>query len=38
MGILLKQRGGEIKVIEEVVKAAAMNWQSGQEVMEFLLK
>ncbi|KAF2727279.1 hypothetical protein EJ04DRAFT_517345, partial [Polyplosphaeria fusca] len=32
----LQQRGDEVKVTEEVVKAAARNWGSGKEVMELL--
>jgi len=34
----LKQRGGEVKVTEEVVKAAAENTESGQEVIALLLE
>jgi hypothetical protein len=34
----LKKRGGEVKVTEEVVKAAAWNWKSGGGVMALLLE
>ena len=33
----LKQRGGEVEITEEVVKAAARNTQNGKEVMALLL-
>jgi hypothetical protein len=36
MELLLRQRGGEVKITEEVVKAAAGNWKSGKEVMALL--
>jgi len=38
MALLLKQRGGEVKVTKGVVKAAAENMESGKEVMAHLLK
>ena len=34
----LKQRGDDINIIEEVVKAAVGNIESGKEVIVFLLK
>ena len=37
MALLLEQRGDEVRVTEEVVKAAAGNWWGG-EVMALLLK
>lgn len=37
MSLLLEQRGDEIKIAEEVVKAAAGNERSGKEVMSLLL-
>ncbi|KAF2464838.1 HET-domain-containing protein [Lindgomyces ingoldianus] len=36
--ILLRKRGSEIRVTEEVVKAAAGNTQSGKEIMDLLLQ
>ncbi|KAF1835672.1 hypothetical protein BDW02DRAFT_597040 [Decorospora gaudefroyi] len=38
MALLLKQRGDEVKITEEVVQAAAGNWDSGKEVMTLLLE
>ena len=38
MALLLEQRGDEVKITEEVVKAAAGNRTSGNRVMELLLK
>ncbi|KAK3346892.1 heterokaryon incompatibility protein-domain-containing protein [Lasiosphaeria hispida] len=37
MTLLLDQRGTEVKITEEVVKAAARNGSSGKEVMTLLL-
>ncbi|KAF6815372.1 ankyrin repeat and sam domain containing protein 6 [Colletotrichum musicola] len=37
MKLLLDRRGEEVKVIEEVVKAAAGNASSGEKVMALLL-
>jgi formylmethanofuran dehydrogenase subunit D len=37
MALLLEQRGDEVKITEEVVKAAAGNWRSGKEVIALLL-
>jgi formylmethanofuran dehydrogenase subunit D len=37
MTLLLNQRGSEVKITEEVVKAAAGNWNKGKEVMALLL-
>ncbi|PVI03263.1 hypothetical protein DM02DRAFT_669919 [Periconia macrospinosa] len=36
MALLLEQRGDEVKITEEVVRAAAGNWKSGKEVMALL--
>ncbi|KAK0734417.1 ankyrin repeat-containing protein [Lasiosphaeria miniovina] len=36
MALLLDQRGAEVKITEEVVKAAARNESTGYEVMELL--
>ena len=38
MAFLLEQRGDKVKIIEEVVKAAAENCWSGKEVITLLLK
>jgi hypothetical protein len=32
MALFLDQRSDEVKITEEVVKAAASNWQSGKEI------
>lgn len=37
MKILLIKRGNEVKIIKEVVKAAAKNRSSGKEVIILLL-
>ncbi|KAK4205473.1 ankyrin repeat-containing domain protein [Triangularia verruculosa] len=37
MTLLLNRRGDQINITEEVVKAAAGNWQNGKEVMTLLL-
>ena len=37
MALLLDQRGDEVKITEEVVKAAAKNEDSGKEVIALLL-
>jgi ferritin-like protein len=37
IAILLDQRGDEIKITEQIVKAAALNYTSGKEVMTLLL-
>ncbi|KAH8665926.1 heterokaryon incompatibility protein-domain-containing protein [Tricladium varicosporioides] len=34
----LERRGGEVKITEAVVEAAARNWKSGKEVIAFLLE
>ena len=36
--LLLEQRGEEIKITEEVTKAAAGNWDNGKELMVVLLE
>jgi len=36
--LLLELRGAEIQITEEVVKAAAGNYGSGEEVMRLLLE
>ena len=36
MALLLKKRGGEVKITEEVVMAAAGNTKSGKKVMALL--
>jgi hypothetical protein len=38
MQLLLKQRGEDVVVTEEVVKAAAGNKYSGKEVVQLLLE
>jgi hypothetical protein len=35
---ILRYQGGTVRVTEEVVKAAAGNWQSGRQVMTLLLE
>jgi hypothetical protein len=37
MTLLFKQKGEDIKITEEVVKAAAKNWKSGEEIINLLL-
>jgi hypothetical protein len=38
MALLLERRGDEVKITDEVVKAAAGNKRSGGEVMTLLLE
>ena len=35
--MLLDRRGDQIQITEDVVKAAASNWENGKEVMALLL-
>jgi hypothetical protein len=37
IALLLDQRGDQITITEEVVKAAAGNWENGKEVIALLL-
>jgi hypothetical protein len=38
MALRLEQRGSEVKITEEVVRAAAGNTQSGKEILALLLE